>query len=296
MILGRFMILDPVIVALACVQVIIGAFCWSLPVTGAITMMHVRLLWLVLGLVLVTHHGNADELPSAQLSNRPHVVMLVAEREYETMQSLKRFSEDQKKAYRFTIVVEDSNDRNRLIGIDSLKTADLMLVSVRRRTLPKDQLALIRKFVSQGKPVIGIRTASHAFSLRNKMPPEGRADWQDFDQVVFGGNYTNHHGNDLQVKLSFADSGSDHPLVRGIDADGNYSSSSSLYRVSPLAKGAKVLMRGQVKEHPAEPIAWTYRRADGGKSFYTSLGNTEDFRGQLLPSLLKNALVWGLSK
>lgn len=61
-------------------------------------------------------------------------------------------------------------------------------------------------------------------------------------------------------------------------------------------KGAKVLMRGQVKGHRAEPVAWTYRRADGGKSFYTSLGNTEDFQGLLLPALLENAMVWGLSK
>ncbi|MGI9444664.1 MAG: ThuA domain-containing protein [Rubripirellula sp.] len=259
-------------------------------------MVHVRLLWLVLGLVLVTYRGKADELPSTKLSNRPHVVMLVAEREYETMQSLKQFSKDQKKAFRFTIVAEDSNDRNRLIGLDSLQTADLMLVSVRRRTLPSDQLALIRKFISQGKPVIGIRTASHAFSLRNKKPPEGRADWQDFDQVVFGGNYTNHYGNDLQVKLSFADAGLKHSIVKGIDAEKSYLSSSSLYRVSPLMKGAKVLMRGQVKGHRAEPVAWTYRRADGGKSFYTSLGNTEDFQGLLLPALLENAMVWGLSK
>ena len=266
------------------------------PVTGVMIMVHVRLLWLVLGLVLVTHYGKADELPDAKRSNRPHVVMLVAEREYETLQSLKRFSKEREEAYRFTVVVEDTNDRNRLIGLDSLKNADLMLVSVRRRTLPADQLALIRGFISQGKPVIGIRTASHAFSLRNKKPPEGKADWQDFDQLVFGGNYTNHHGNDLQVKLSFAGSGSKHPIVKGIDGDKEYSSSGSLYRVSPLMQGAKVLMRGQVKGHPAEPIAWTYRRADGGKSFYTSLGNTEDFQGLLLPELLENALVWGLSK
>ena len=261
-------------------------------------MVLMRLLLLVLGLCLffVTSHGKSDDSSSAQPSNRPHVVMLVAEREYETMQSLKRFAEDQKEAYRVTIVAEDPSDRNRLIGLESLETADLMLVSVRRRTLPKDQLALIREFISQGKPVIGIRAASHAFSLRNKKPPEGRADWQDFDQVVFGGNYTNHHGNDLKVRLTFEDAGLNHSIMKSIDAVRNNSSSSSLYRVSPLMPGAKVLMRGQVKGHPAEPIAWTYRRADGGKSFYTSLGNTEDFQGQLLPELLANAIAWGVNK
>ena len=266
------------------------------PVNGAMIMVHVRLLWLVLSLLCATRHGKADEVLSAQQDNRPHVVMLIAEREYETMQSLKRFAKDQQKAYRFTIVAEDSNDRNRLIGLDSLRTADLMLVSVRRRTLPTDQLALIRKFVLQGKPVIGIRTASHAFSLREQKPPSGRADWQNFDQQVFGGNYTNHHGNNLQVKLSVADVELNDPLLKGIDAGRNYASSSSLYRVSPLMKGANVVMWGQVEGHPVEPIAWTYRRNDGGRSFYTSLGNAEDFRGRVLPALLENALVWGVSK
>lgn len=246
--------------------------------------------------VLVARPGTADDLKSAQLDNRPHVVMLVAEREYETLASLKQFAEKQKEAYRFTIVVEDPNDRNRLMGLDSLETADLMLVSVRRRTLPAEQLDLIRKFIFQGKPVIGIRTASHAFSLRNKESAVGRADWQDFDQVVFGGNYTNHYGNELQVKLSFSDAGSNHPLLKGIDPEKNHTSSSSLYRVLPLKKGANVLIRGQVKGHSAEPIAWTFRRADGGKSFYTSLGNTEDFHSEVLPGLLANALHWGLGE
>ncbi|MGB1706637.1 MAG: hypothetical protein ACPHF4_02300, partial [Rubripirellula sp.] len=75
-----------------------------------------------------------------------------------------------------------------------------------------------------------------------------------------------------------------------------HTSSSSLYRVSPLKKGANVLIRGQVKGHSAEPIAWTFRRADGGKSFYTSLGNTEDFHSEVLPGLLANALHWGLGE
>ena len=89
-------------------------------------MVHMRLLWLVLGLLFVIQSGSADELSSARQFDPPHVVMLIAEREYETMQSLKRFSEDRKKAYRFTIVAEDPNDRNRLVGLDSLQTADVM--------------------------------------------------------------------------------------------------------------------------------------------------------------------------
>jgi type 1 glutamine amidotransferase len=267
-----------------------------LPVTGVILMFSMRLLLLGLCFCQLEIHGRADDLCQVETTEKPHIVMLVAEREYETMQSLRSFAGNQEKSYRTTIVVEDPNDRNRLIGLDSLQNADLLLVSVRRRTLPKEQLDLIRRFISRGKPVVGIRTASHAFSLRNKKPPEGRADWQNFDQTVFGGNYTNHHGNDLQVQISVAETELNHPIMKGIDAAVGHSSSSSLYCVSPLMPETKVLIRGQVTGHPSEPIAWTFKRADGGKSFYTSLGNTEDFEGKVLPVLLANAIAWGLSK
>ena len=33
-------------------------------------------------------------------------------------------------------------------------------------------MAVIRKFVESGKPVVGVRTASHAFSIRNKKVPD----------------------------------------------------------------------------------------------------------------------------
>ena len=55
-----------------------------------------------------------------------------------------------------------------------------------------------------------------------------------------------------------------------------------------------VLAEGKVKGHPAEPIAWTFKREDGGKSFYTSLGHPTDFESDLLPKLLFNAIQWCL--
>ncbi len=246
---------------------------------------------------------SADILPDESESfrfpgdKRKHIAIVMAEKEYKTNETLPKFAiEELGKDFKISLVYGDVENPNHLPGVEVIRDADVVLLSVRRRNLTANQLNLFRDHVAAGKPIIGIRTASHAFSLRNKKPPEGRADWQDFDQVVFGGNYTNHYGNDLQVKLSFADAGLKHSIVKGIDVEKSYLTSSSLYRVSPLMKGANVLMRGQVKGHPAEPVAWTYRRTDGGKSFYTSLGNTEDFQGLLLPALLENAMVWGLSK
>jgi type 1 glutamine amidotransferase len=224
---------------------------------------------------------------------KPHVVMLIAEREYETDKSLATYARERlDDKYRTTLVFADSGDPNRLAGIEAIQEADVLLVSVRRRALPKAQLDLIRDYVAAGTPVIGIRTASHAFSLRNEATPEGRAVWPQWDAEVFGGNYTNHYGNQLQATVTRQGAPSNEGrLLRGISAE-PFKAGGSLYKVSPLADGAIPLLWGQVEGHDAEPVAWAYRRKDGGKSFYTSLGHVDDFRGPVLPKLLTNAIAW----
>ena len=77
---------------------------------------------------------------------KPHVVMLVAEREYQTDETLPAFAKQHLDDYRSTFVFADPTDANHLIGIDAVKTADVLVVSVRRRTLTKDQLDIVRAF------------------------------------------------------------------------------------------------------------------------------------------------------
>ncbi len=75
--------------------------------------------------------------------------------------------------YRLHFIFGDANDKGSLPGIEQIATDDALLVSVRRRPLKPEQLQIIRSFICAGKPVIGNRTASHAFSLRNKQPEAG---------------------------------------------------------------------------------------------------------------------------
>ena len=226
-----------------------------------------------------------------------HIVMLIAEREYRTDETLPEFAKKHLGDFRVTTVLADPDDRNAFVGIEAIKSADLLLISVRRRTLPGSQLAVVRNYVKAGKPVIGIRTASHAFSLRGKDAPQGRAVWPEFDHDVFGGNYTNHHGNSLRTTIELVDKSprTDSQVTRGISSLLPTESGGSLYRVSPLAKSAEVCLMGRVEAADPEPVAWTFRRKDGGKSFYTSLGHIDDFRGDVLPRLLKNAVEWALT-
>ncbi|TWT98303.1 ThuA domain-containing protein [Stieleria varia] len=234
---------------------------------------------------------------NAGAADDPHVVIMVAEREYQTDESLTAFAKQHlASGYRVSILRAADDDRNRFVGAEAIDSADVLIISVRRRTLPAEQLDKVRRHVAEGKPVIGIRTANHAFCLRNEDPPADRAAWPEFDKEVFAGSYTNHYGKDLKTTLQVVPTAASHPILAGIDSNKTYDAGGSLYKVAPLGENTTTLMSGTVTEKPTEPIAWTHTRSDGGKSFYTSLGHVDDFAGPVLPRMLKNAIQWGLMK
>ncbi len=227
-----------------------------------------------------------------QNDQRPHLAIVMAEDEYETERTLPKFAAEQLgNAFRVSFVHEDKADAHRIPGLAVLHDADVALISVRRRTLMPEQLKIVRDFVAAGKPVIGIRTASHAFSLRNAPAPEGLADWPEFDAQVFGGHYTNHHGNRLLATVSVLSEAADHPILRGVTRT-PFPSGGSLYMTSPLAANALPLLTGTVEGRPSEPVAWTFTRAAGGRSFYTSLGHPADFENIEFIRLLTNGIHW----
>lgn len=184
--------------------------------------------------------------------------------------------------------------RDHFHGANHLKDADVVLISVRRRAMEAATMALLGKHVAAGRPVIGIRTASHAFAPKYE-PPSGFETWPTFDADVFGGNYSGHHGNkgkDAPDSFSWVVDSVDHPITEGIK--GEWETQSWLYKTSPLKPGAQVLVMGRVEDRkPHEPVAWTYVRSDGGRSFYTSLGSPDDFvRDPKFRRLLTNAIHW----
>ena len=223
---------------------------------------------------------------------RPHVAMLISEPEYQTQVTLPEYAEAMlRKDYRLTTVFGSENEPDSLPGVEAIADADALIVSVRRRTPPADQLAVIRRFVAAGKPVIGIRTASHAFSLRSDKVPNGADAWPEFDAQVFGGNYSKHYGPELKPTITIHPKNVGHPLLAGIGQT-SFPSSGSLYVVSPLGERTEVLMMGSIPEQMPEPVAWTNEREGGGRSFYTSLGAVDDFKNEAFRQLLFNAVRW----
>ena len=228
---------------------------------------------------------------------RPHVVILSAEREYKTETTLPVFAlKHLGKEFKVSFVYGNdvnAKQRNNLPGISVLKDADLLLVSVRRRVLPKSQMDVIRAFIEAGKPVVGIRTANHAFSLRGKPIPAGLADWENFDGEIIGGHYTGHHGAGPKVALEVAKGAAAHPILNKLDTS-QWQGQGSLYLVSPLAKSATALLHGTIPGKPTEPIAWVNTNKFGGRVFYTSLGHPDDFKNPATNQLLYQAIRWTL--
>jgi type 1 glutamine amidotransferase/nicotinamidase-related amidase len=225
---------------------------------------------------------------------RKRLVMVISEPEYQTHETLPVFALNHL-GHEFSVdyVFADPKDDNKLAGLELLEGADALLISVRRRALPKEQLAAIRRFVEKGKPIIGIRTASHAFALRNAKPPEGRAVWPEFDHAILGGNYSNHHGNGPKVQLEAGIAA--HPILEGVDVS-KLVGNGSLYVTKPLAETATPILIGSIPGKVSEPVAWTNRPETGNRVFYTSLGHAEDFKNPEFQKLLKNAIVWATSE
>lgn len=230
----------------------------------------------------------------------PHIVFIIGEREYDTKETLPAFAEKQlaPQGVRTTFVHVNPDDPDDFPGLEVLDEADLVVLSVRRRTPKTEQLERIRKYLDAGKPLVGIRTASHPFD-RKKTPEPGHADWVKFDIEVLGGDYQNHYGNkppnDPPTMVRVIEGVEDHPILEGFPAE-PFPLTSHLYKSRDLADTATALLRGKIKGTDTdEVIAWT-NDYHGGRIFYTSLGSPSDFEHPAFQRLLTNAIYWALER
>src|SRR3954470_13124693 len=150
-----------------------------------------------------------------------HIVFMIGEDEYHTWETLPDFAEKQLKphGYKTEIISADAGDKNSFPGIEAaLKNADLLFLSVRRRTPPQEQLDAVRAYLAAGKPLVGVRTACHAFALRPTDPPAAPplSTWQDFDPEVLGGHYTNHYEAGPPTLVTAAPRAGKHRILQGI--------------------------------------------------------------------------------
>ena len=212
----------------------------------------------------------------------------------------------------------DPEEQTNIPGLEALGDADLMVIATRFRELPDEQMKHIVDYVESGRPIVGLRTATHAFSYqRNPDSPYAHwsfrsESWQGgFGQQVLGDTWINHHGRHGQESTRgvVAPGAAGHPILRGVD---DVWGPTDVYGLRNLGDDANVLLLGAViagmspddppvegsKNDPMVPIAWTrsYTGA-GGKAarvFTTTMGASTDFQSEGLRRLLVNAVYWGL--
>jgi type 1 glutamine amidotransferase len=252
----------------------------------------------------------ANSVAASQLSNgdapdqskskteRPKLALVVSEFEYLTYDSLPEFAEDNlENDFEISSAINSDEQCHELPGIGILRDADVAIFSIWRRTLPPEQLNVVKEYIAAGKPIVALRTTAHAFQTRDGTTPDGRETWPTFDRDVLGGYYQGHHGNYVKQGLPpthvwVLPEAQDNPLVAGISS-GEFTVPSWLYKMQPLKDGAQPLMMGRVADRqPHEPVAWTYQTQHGGRVFYTSLGSPEDFEQAEFQHLLRNAVYW----
>ncbi|UCG46363.1 MAG: ThuA domain-containing protein [Phycisphaerales bacterium] len=229
---------------------------------------------------------------------RPRVVFLSAESEYGSAESLPGFAHElQMKSGLHCDILQGSTDRtsrdrHNIPEMHDLAGADLAVVFVRRRALPPDQMKCLRDYLARGKPLIGLRTASHAFDARGD-GPAGYAEWPEFDPEVLGGNYHGHYGSGPNTTVTAAPGAKEHPVLAGIHLP--FTSNASLYKAGPLSGSAEELLLGAIPDQAPEPAAWTNTYWES-RIFYTSLGHRDDFANPQFRRLLVNAVFWAMDK
>ena len=197
-------------------------------------------------------------------------------------------------------------------GLETVDSADLVVLLIRFRDLPDAQMKHLVDYIEAGKPIVALRTSTHAFDIKTS-PTYKRWTWNSkewdggFGRQVLGETWIDHHGKHKvqSTRGIFVPGQERHPILRGI-ASGDIWVPTDVYRVRlPQAEGIQPLLLGAVLEsmdpasapvkgtqnEPMMPVAWTksYR---GGRVFATTMGSAQDLLNEPFRRLIVNACYW----
>ena len=257
-----------------------------------------------------------------------HIVLIAGDEEYRSEEGLPQLGRilSDRHGFRCTVLfpinpADGTIDptRSHIPGLEALQSADLMIVLLRFRNLPDQQMQYIVDYLDTGKPVMGLRTATHAFLIppgrifsrySNDSKEEG---WEGgFGPRILGEKWVGHHG--LHAKQStrglIAPGAESHPILQGCN---DIWGPTDVYTVRlPLPADCRPLVMGQVlegmspndkplggpKNDPMMPVAWTksYQGIHGktGRVFTTTMGAANDLLSEGLRRLVVNAVYWCL--
>ncbi len=257
-----------------------------------------------------------------------HVVLIAGDEEYRSEEALPMLAKilavrhGFKCTVLFSINPEDGTidpmDQTNIPGLDQLQSADMMIIFTRFRELPDADMKYIDDFVNSGKPILGLRTATHGFAYRRNMDsPYAKyhfrsKDWPGgFGQQVLGDTWISHHGHHRfeSTRGVINEAFKDHPILKGV---ADIWGPTDVYGIKNLVPEAKVLVDGQVlegmkptdkpvegaKNDPMMPLVWlkeyTGEQGKTSQVICTTMGASVDLECEDLRRLLVNSVYWAL--
>jgi type 1 glutamine amidotransferase len=281
-----------------------------------------RLLCFVMLLICATA-ANARSQTSTSPAVPVHVVFVTGDEEYRSEESMPMLARILMRDYGFRVSVLyaldekgyiDPNNLTHIPGLEALKTAHLMVLFTRFRALPDSQLRPILEYAESGRPLVGFRTATHAFRYEND-PAHAHLN-EEWPMKVFGQRWIVHHGHFADGANPLTDVQpipwkASHPILRGVEPFRAYSwlyhvdgGGHELYGDSkPLLMGTALRSthaeKGALDKYPlTNPVAWTktYTGSSGkaARVFFTTLGHPYDFKEESMRKLALNGILWAL--
>jgi type 1 glutamine amidotransferase len=221
---------------------------------------------------------SVDSPPPAKTASgkKLNVCLVSGSFEYKSDASLSAFQKYLEENFPIACSRAFAKTDKEIAGLENLDKCDVAIFFTRRLMIEGEMLEPVKRFVKSGKPIIGIRTASHGFQ-----------NYLEMDKEVFGGNYQNHYSEKTACEIKIVEKEKSHPVLKGCSS---FKSNGSLYKNPNVAADVTVLLTGAIPGQ-SEPVAWT-REKDGRRVFYTSLGHPDDFKDENFTRLLVNALAW----
>lgn len=259
-----------------------------------------------------------------------HIVLVSGDDEYRSEEALPQLGKILAKlGFKCTVLFPinkadgsiDPSVKDNIPGLEALKTADLMLLGLRFRDLPDDQMKHFVDYLDAGKPIVALRTSTHSFNIKPgktyskySFNSSDKSYEKGFGKQVLGETWVNHHGKHgvEGTRGILAKAETSHPILRGIK-DGDIFGTTDVYTVNiPLPGDSIPLVLGQVtqtledtskpvegkKNDPMMPVAWvkTYKGASGtsGRVFTTTMGASKDLAWEGTRRLIVNGCLWAV--